>query len=190
MQSPAEAKPIRHIAWRWILIGASITLLAVLSISGYFWLKNRDAEYLFWRPVLDSPGSVLLAIGDIPNGAPYPSSGDGAQPVPLIPKALAANVPYADTVTIARVLSALQSRGKTVLIRPEANVSFSDFRDNPAVLIGASPGWDYTRPFSPLMSSYFSPPTRALIRPRLATQKITAISSGMGASGSTTVIPS
>lgn len=137
LEAPAEAKPIRHIDWRWILIGASITLLAILSISGYFWLKNRDAEYLFWRPVLDSPGSVLLAIGDIPNGAPYPSSGDGAQPVPLIPKALAANVPYADTVTIARVLSALQSRGKTVLIRPEANVSFSDFRDNPAVLIGA-----------------------------------------------------
>jgi hypothetical protein len=138
LEAPADTKPIHRVAWRWILTGASAgLLLAVLFVSGYFWLKNRDAEYLFWRPVLDSPGSVLLAIGDIPNGAPYPSSGDGAQPVPLIPKALAANVPYADTVTIARVLSALQSRGKTVLIRPEAGVSFSDFRDNPAVLIGA-----------------------------------------------------
>ncbi len=84
--------------------GASVgLLLAVLSISGYLALKNLDAEYLFWRPVLDSPGSVLLAIGDIPDGAPYPSSVDGVQSVPLIPKALAANVPYADTVTIARV---------------------------------------------------------------------------------------
>jgi hypothetical protein len=138
LEGPTEAKPIHRLPWRWILAGASAgLLLAILSVSGYLWLKNRDAEYLFWRPVLDSPGSVLLAIGDIPDGAPYPSPGDGAQSVPIIPKALAANVPYADTVTIARVLSALQSRGKTVLIRPEANLSFSDFRDNPAVLIGA-----------------------------------------------------
>jgi hypothetical protein len=138
LEGPTEPKPIHRLPWRWILAGASVgLLLAVLSISGYLALKNRDAEYLFWRPVLDSPGSVLLAIGDIPDGAPYPSSVDGVQSVPLIPKALAANVPYADTVTIARVLSALQSRGKTVLIRPEAGVSFSDFRDNPAVLIGA-----------------------------------------------------
>ena len=137
LEAPAERRDGHRHIWRWILTGTSVALIAVLSIAGYLWQKDRDAEYLFWRPVLETPGSVLLAVGDIPNGPPYQSSGDGSQPVPLIPKALAANVPYADTVTIARVLSALQSRGKTVVIRPETNVSFSDFRDNPAVLIGA-----------------------------------------------------
>lgn len=137
LEAPAERHGGDRKTWRWILAWASAALIVVLSIGGYLWQKDRDAEYLFWRPVLDTPGSVLIAVGDIPNGPPYQSSGGGSQPVPLIPKALAANVPYADTVTIARVLSALQSRGKTVVIRPETNVSFSDFRDNPAVLIGA-----------------------------------------------------
>jgi hypothetical protein len=129
--------PVKSIHWRIFLgIGCAI-LTAVLALLGYRWLRRGDAEYLFWRPVLETPGSVLLAVGDIPNGPPYNSSNDGSQPVPLISKALAANVPYADTVTIARVLSALQAQGKTVVIRPETSVSFSDFLDSPAILIGA-----------------------------------------------------
>jgi hypothetical protein len=129
--------PAKSTHWRVILGVGCVVLAAILALLGYRWLQRGDAEYLFWRPILETPGSVLLAVGDIPNGPPYNSSNDGSQPVPLISKALAANVPYADTVTIARVLSALQAQGKAVVIRPETTVSFSDFLDSPAVLIGA-----------------------------------------------------
>jgi hypothetical protein len=40
-------------------------------------------------------------------------------------------------VTIARVVGALEAKGKRVLIRRESSSSFSDLREGPVVLIGA-----------------------------------------------------
>ena len=146
----------------WVAV-CLLVLLGILTLVGYRSLGRTDAEYLFWRPILETPGSVLLAIGDIANGPPYPLSSDGSQPIPIIAKSLAANVPYADTVTIARVLGALQSHGKTVVIRPETNVSFSDFRDSPAVLIGAFNNEWSLRFTYPLRFSLARDPDRNLI---------------------------
>lgn len=133
-----EPVRVRRITLAWS-ITSFLLMVAVAGLATwiYFWQKARDGEYLFWKPVLETPGPVLLAVGDILNGTPSSSSDGGSPGIPLIRHSLAANVPYADTVTIARVLSALQSRGKTVVMRPETNLTFSDFRDNPAVLIGA-----------------------------------------------------
>jgi hypothetical protein len=47
------------------------------------------------------------------------------------------SVPFADAVTIARVVGVLQSHGKRVLIRRESASSFSDLREGPVVLVGA-----------------------------------------------------
>jgi hypothetical protein len=46
-------------------------------------------------------------------------------------------VPFADTITIARVVGALEAKGKKVVIRRESASSFSDLREGPVVLIGA-----------------------------------------------------
>jgi hypothetical protein len=46
-------------------------------------------------------------------------------------------VPFADTVTIARVVGALEARNKQVLIRRGSSSSFSDLREGAVVLIGA-----------------------------------------------------
>jgi hypothetical protein len=118
------------------LVALTILLIGI-GAWAYRELRPPDPVSAFWRPLAESPGPVLLGVGDILNGQPKLSGGDQGQDVPLLPKGLGSNVPYADAVTIARVLSALQSQGKTVIIRPEASTSFSDFRDNPAVLIGA-----------------------------------------------------
>ena len=56
---------------------------------------------------------------------PFPSS-DSSQ-----------TVPFADTVTIARVVGALEARKKQVLIRRGNSSSFSDLREGAVVLIGA-----------------------------------------------------
>ena len=46
-------------------------------------------------------------------------------------------MPFADTVTIARVVGDLEAKWKKVLIRRESASTFSDLREGPVVLIGA-----------------------------------------------------
>jgi hypothetical protein len=46
-------------------------------------------------------------------------------------------VPFADTLTIAQVVGALERHGKKVVIRRENASSFSDLREGPVVLVGA-----------------------------------------------------
>ena len=121
----------------WLAIVMSVSALALVSL---WWLHKPDPEYQFWKPVLEASGPVLLAVGDVPNGPPTPSQplqGDEATAIPIVQKASSTTVPFADTVTIARVVGILQSRQKQVIIRPESKSSFSDLRQSPAVLIGA-----------------------------------------------------
>ncbi len=129
--------PRRHNGWRLAFL-LVVAVLAVGSVAWY-WLNKQSPEYLFWKPVLDTPGPVLLAVGDVPNGPPTPVAADEGQSAPAaIPQSGASgSVPFADAVTIARVVGVLQSNGKKVLIRRENASSFSDLREGPVVLIGA-----------------------------------------------------
>jgi hypothetical protein len=125
--------------WRrsWGLLVVSAAVLAIAL--GYGWLHRANAEDLFWRPVLDTPGPVLVAVGDHPNGPPTVPDADGTSstvtPVPSSDSSQ--TVPFADTVTIARVVGALEARNKQVLIRRGSSSSFSDLREGAVVLIGA-----------------------------------------------------
>ncbi|HEX5284442.1 MAG TPA: hypothetical protein VFW30_09995 [Bryocella sp.] len=120
----------------------SIPVLCLLLAGAFLFrsIYKPDSQYLFWKPVLDANGPVLLAVGDVPNGPPTESSspqGDQGTAIPIVQKASSPTVPFADTVTIARVVGILQARRKEVIIRPESQSSFSDLRQNPAILIGA-----------------------------------------------------
>jgi hypothetical protein len=118
--------------WTALLFG----LLMLCGAAGYKWRSVRTPQYLFWKPVLDSPGSVLLAVGDVPNGPPtLPALAD--VDVPVIHRTASPSVPFADAVTMARVSGVLESLGKKVVFRPESATSFSDLRESPVVLIGA-----------------------------------------------------
>jgi hypothetical protein len=114
-------------------------VILAAGLCGWFWLRPEPAEYLFWKPVLDTPGPVLLAVGDVPHGPPVPVAADENQnSPPAIPQTDSTrSVPFADAVTIARVVGVLESNGKKVLIRRENASSFSDLREGPVVLIGA-----------------------------------------------------
>ncbi len=122
-----------------VVFGATACCAALLAILGYQWFHRATAQDLFWKPVLETPGFVLLAAGDVPNGPPRPSTAAGEQgvPLPLVHKTSAPTLPFADAVTMARVLGTLESRGKKVVIRQEDASSFSDLREGPVVLIGA-----------------------------------------------------
>jgi hypothetical protein len=123
--------------WHWVYILSAI-ILASGSIT-YMWLHRATAQDLFWKPVLDTPGPVLLAIGDVPNGPPILPADVGNEDfsTPVLRSDLSHTVPFADAVTMARVVGALESGGKKVVIRKETSSSFSDLREGPVVLIGA-----------------------------------------------------
>jgi hypothetical protein len=115
---------------------------AVAMIAGGIWyggFHRETAQELFWKPVIDTPGPVLLAIGDVPNGPPTPAQEDGSgdSSTPVLAPNPSHTLPFADAVTMARVVGALESRGKTVVIRNETSRTFSDLREGPVVLIGA-----------------------------------------------------
>jgi hypothetical protein len=110
-----------------------------LGFLGYRWLGRPTAQELFWKPVLDTPGSVFLAVGDVPNGPPTLSvpSGEQEYPIPIVQKTPSQIVPFGDAVTIARVVGTLETKGKNVIIRREGASSFSDLREGAVVLVGA-----------------------------------------------------
>ncbi len=137
-----EARPTAKVTtdrWRryWALCFVAAASLAVAL--GYSWVHRSNPEDLFWKPVLDTPGPVLVAVGDHPNGPPTLPAADGTSstvtPVPSSDSSQ--TVPFADTVTIARVVGALEARNKQVLIRRGSASSFSDLREGAVVLIGA-----------------------------------------------------
>jgi hypothetical protein len=118
---------------------AACTAILIAGSFGFSWLNKQTPEFLFWKPVLDTPGPVLLAVGDVPNGPPQPLATEGSEnSTPAILQSDATrSVPFADAVTIARVVGVLQANGKKVLIRRENSSSFSDLREGPVVLVGA-----------------------------------------------------
>jgi hypothetical protein len=127
-------------SWNRWYVGASASVVVAAAVfAGYAWLHRANPEDLFWKPVLDTPGPVLVAVGDHPNGPPTMPAVDGSEnaatPVPSSDSSQ--TVPFADTVTIAKVVGALEARNKQVLIRRGSESSFSDLRSGAVVLIGA-----------------------------------------------------
>ncbi len=114
-------------------------IAAVAAAVGFGWLRQATPQDLFWKPVLETPGSVLLVVGDHPNGPPtlpaFDLNGSAATPVPGSDSSQ--TVPFSDTVTIARVVGELERRNMKVTIRRGSSVSFSDLRQGAVVLIGA-----------------------------------------------------
>jgi hypothetical protein len=156
-----KLKPRWHtVAWVDIVVFA-----VVAGAAGYNWMNRANPQDLFWQPVLDTPGSVLMVVGDHPNGPPTLPATDGsaiaATPVPSSDSSQ--TVPFSDTVTIARVVGELERKGKKVAIRRGSSVSFSDLRQGAVVLIGAFNNEWSLRLTGPLRYSLAMDPDKHLI---------------------------
>jgi hypothetical protein len=145
---------------RWLLPATALALLAALTA---LWFYRRPpqptAVDLFWAPVLASAKPVLLYCGqpvvyflsrDIHEtyaAGAVPERAHSAAPVALAPDAVLHGrdiIPVTDQFVgignahTAALLSALfATKSKPVEIRYANDLSFSDLRSSPAVLIGA-----------------------------------------------------
>jgi hypothetical protein len=120
--------------------GIALTGAAAIAVSaGYVWLNTTSPQDLFWKPVLDTPGPVLVVVGGHPNGPPTlpQAEEEGGSPMPVPSAGSSETVPFADAVTIARVVGVLAAEKKKVVIRRGNSSSFSDLREGAVVLIGA-----------------------------------------------------
>ena len=119
-------------------ICAIVLALLFAGFLAYPRLHRLTAQDLFWQPVLDTSGPILLAVGYTANGPPTPNAMAPEQtPLPTLHASSTPTVPFGDTVTIARVVGILEGHGRKVTIRRENSSSFSDLREGPVVLIGA-----------------------------------------------------
>ena len=135
--STESAPPHKRV--RSLLIVGAMVGIALAAGMAYRLIPRPDAQDLFWRPVLNTPGPILLAVGDHPNGPPTlpETEPNGNPPTPIPSSDASQTVPFADTVTIAKVVGVLAARNKQVLIRRGSQSSFSDLREGAVVLIGA-----------------------------------------------------
>jgi hypothetical protein len=96
----------------------------------------------FWRPILDSPGAVLLVTGGgvswIPESSGIPAgSPAGAKTLSIDEQQSLDLVAFADAATLAGVAGILRSWRKSYLIRPSAVMDLPQLRTEAAVVIGA-----------------------------------------------------
>jgi hypothetical protein len=144
-----------------VVIAASSVLLALVFLSGgLLWSRfeeRHSALDLFWRPVLDFPGPVMVCVGqrqfvaanrelpeENPDFAWFDSKPVAADPVNLFKLYYlgSQNVSFADAVAMGRVAGLLQAKGKECSFHGETSTTLSDLRSGPAVLVGAfNNGW-------------------------------------------------
>lgn len=135
----ASAQKNSHWNRRRLLYAAAVLVVLAGTVFLFGALGSETPRTRFWDPVLRASGPVLIAVGDVPDGPPS-FTGDESTDMPPSPKpgkSMPPSVPFADTVTVARVTSLLSEGGKQVILRRESASSFSDLRQQPVVLIGA-----------------------------------------------------
>ena len=123
----------------WLRAGMLAAVVATIVGTIYLGSHRPTAQDLFWKPLLDMPGPVLIAAGDVPDGPPSPGNPAGGSDdlMPVLHRTSATDIPFSDAMTMARVLGTLQAHGKTVILRQDSVSSFSELRESPVVLIGA-----------------------------------------------------
>jgi hypothetical protein len=120
----------RTIAW--------ILAAAALSVTLRLALRPEDSLDRLWGPILTSPGTVLLCIGDRAGGHhPALATADASHMTLLDYHDLQSqSVLMDDAATLTRFAGLLQSKGKAYRVVSQTEATFADLQGGPAVLIG------------------------------------------------------
>jgi hypothetical protein len=122
---------LRHsrILWR----AAAAMLLVIVLFGAYFYHKQSAPRVMdkLWGPLLHSPESVLIVVGT----SESVRSAEGVEADPL--RGPNHHITMSSALALARLSSILQANGKAYEIKDDREVSLTDFRSRPVILIGA-----------------------------------------------------
>ena len=149
----AGSAPAKSTRRRWFLgiAAAGVLMLSVVVTFAFHRKSNLD---LFWAPVTQQPGPVLICMGQpiaynllsaqaqdklhrVARQAPLESPADEAlarKDLVILPDRYVA---LGDAVCLVRLTALFEKYGKPYRIRGQRSTSFADLRENPAVLIAA-----------------------------------------------------
>lgn len=143
--SPLSIPPVSP-APSWLVRNRFSAAVALLLLGLTGWGLSRPAEPIdgLWRPVLRSPGPVLLCIGDMSGGRPFGSAQDEEKLTLLGFHFLRSqNVLLNDAAAMTRFAGLLQSKGKAYRVVSQSEATFNDLQNGPTVLIGlANNSWN------------------------------------------------
>jgi len=145
---PAPAPAQRH-KTRYV-VGLAVIVPLLISAAWFKPWIPRGALDRFWGPVVDSPASVLMCVGQrqFLGSSPEPgqqATGDlpdasgSTAPITLFTLYYmgSQNIAFTDATTLGRLTGLLQAKRKRYHIRSQSSTTFADLRDAPVILIGA-----------------------------------------------------
>jgi len=124
----------RYRSLRWI---AAACLLTLAFYAAYSYRKANAPEISdkLWGPLAHSPASVLIVVGTSDFVPPNVKPVDAAITDHL--RAPYHHVTMSSALALARLAGFLQASGKAYEIKDDREVSLTDFRSRPVILIGA-----------------------------------------------------
>jgi len=151
---PAAVPAPARRRWRlYLLAGIAVVAIAVGLLYTRPWV-GQSALSKFWAPVLDTPGHVLICVGqrqylgsspeskqedssDIPPPQSTQQGSDDQTTVSKLYYLGSQNVAMPDLMTITRLAGLLDRNGRPYQIRGQSSTSLADLRNSPVILIGA-----------------------------------------------------
>ncbi len=125
---------MRERRWRGVSVGLAIALAIAIAAAAVPRLHRATATDLFWQPVVEANGPVLISVGSVAamvNGnavapAPWTISGHPLSSDPIA---------VSDATALSSIQQVLSIRSKTSTLESSTSTSFSDLQKGPIVLI-------------------------------------------------------
>ena len=120
--------------WRVVSLVLAIALVFALAVALVPHLHRDSATDIFWRPVIDANGPVMISVGSVvamvnSNAvAPAPSTVSGH---PLASDPIAVS----DATALSSIQQVLSTRSKASTLASSTGTTFSDLQKGPVVLI-------------------------------------------------------
>ncbi|SNS99488.1 hypothetical protein SAMN05421770_103385 [Granulicella rosea] len=121
----------------WIAVVAIVAVALTSAITVYRWHRPAPATVTdkLWGPLLHAPTPVLIVVGTSDFGESHERPPEAGSTDRL--RSPYHHVSMSCALALARVVGFLQSNGKAYVIKDDREVSLTDFRSRPVVLIGA-----------------------------------------------------
>jgi hypothetical protein len=141
-QLPAFELPSPQLRIRGGLALLAVLILGIIGAASWWMLHTpNDPVTLFWRPIVDWNGPILLCMGSQESRvlvkSPEVTNSNPAAPPPP-PQLDEPHVLFSSAVSLARLAGFLGSMGKPYRVKDDSSTSFVDLRSGPALLIGAN----------------------------------------------------